>query len=97
MIVYEPQRSPFINKKSFLIVKCRGENKKIGKHCKQLKFILCMIEILCCKKVCNWVSLLPNALFQTIHYPVYFNVVFLYVGSSSVEVGDCVLFWVAHT
>lgn len=74
-----------------------GKIKKIGKHCKQLKFILCMIEALCCKKVCNWVSLLPIALFQTIHYPVYFNVVFLNVGSSSVEVGDCVLFWVAHT
>lgn len=80
-------------KKSFLIVKCRGENKKIGKHCKQLKFILCMIKALCCKKVCNWVSLLPNALFQTIHYPVYFNVVFVNVG----KVDDCVLFWVAHT
>lgn len=26
------------------------------------------------------------------HYPVYFNVVFVNVGSSSVEVGDCVLF-----
>lgn len=38
----------------------REKIKKIGKHCKQLKFILCMIEALCCRKVCNWVLSASN-------------------------------------
>lgn len=74
------------------------KKKNIGKHCKQLKFILCMIEALCCKKEGVYLGLSASKCTLSNHpYPVYFNVVFVNVGSSSVEVGDCVLFWVADT
>lgn len=57
-----------------------------------------MIEALCCKKEGVYLGLSASKCTLSNHpYPVYFNVVFVNVGSSSVEVGDCVLFWVAHT
>lgn len=57
-----------------------------------------MIKALCCKKEGVYLGLSASkCTLSNHHYPVYFNVVFVNVGSSSVEVGDCVLFWVAHT
>lgn len=55
-----------------------------------------MIEALCCKKVCNWVLSASKCTLSDHSLSCVFNVVLVNVGSSSVEVGSCVIFWMAH-